>query len=73
MLVLRWLVIAVGALAGATDAQAATFTVTSGADTGGIACGASCTLRQAIGAANAAAGADTITFNAEYTITPPAR
>src|SRR5262245_55090782 len=69
---LRWLVIAVGALAaGATDAQAATtFTVTSGADTGGVVCGASCTLRQAIGAANAAAGEDTIEFDAEYTITP---
>ena len=70
--VVRWVVIAVGAVAGATDAQAATFTVTSGADTGGVVCGASCTLRQAIAAANAAGGADTIMFDAEYTISPVA-
>jgi len=44
-------------------AFAAQFTVTSTADTAGTTCGSVCTLRQAIGAANAAAGADTITFN----------
>jgi CSLREA domain-containing protein len=53
------LVALVGAQRGAV---AATFTVTSTADTGGTTCGSVCTLRQAIGAANAAAGADTIAF-----------
>lgn len=37
--------------------------VTSTADTDGAACGATCTLRQAINVANATAGADTIQFN----------
>jgi CSLREA domain-containing protein len=44
-------------------ARATTFTVTSTADTGGSTCAATCTLRQAINAANAAAGADVIHFN----------
>lgn len=47
----------------AGDSPAATFTVTSTADTSGGSCGATCTLRQALTAANAAAGSDTIAFN----------
>ena len=43
-------------------AQAATFVVTSTADTAGSTCAATCTLRQAITAANATAAADTINF-----------
>jgi fibronectin-binding autotransporter adhesin len=39
-----------------------TFTVTSAADTDGSTCGSDCTLRQAINAANAAGGQDTIRF-----------
>ncbi|MFC5487666.1 CSLREA domain-containing protein [Dokdonella soli] len=50
-------------LAGASLAQATTFTVTSAADTDGTSCGATCTLRQAINASNAAGGANTINFN----------
>lgn len=42
---------------------AATFTVTSGADTDGSTCGATCTLRQAINAANQTVLSDTINFN----------
>lgn len=42
---------------------AATFTVTSTADNAGASCGATCTLRQALTAANSAAGTDTIAFN----------
>ncbi|MBK9657199.1 MAG: CSLREA domain-containing protein [Rhodanobacteraceae bacterium] len=48
---------------GLDGAVAATFTVTSTADTAGSSCGATCTLRQAITAANATAAADTIAFN----------
>lgn len=44
------------------DATAATFVVTSLADTAGATCAATCTLRQAITAANATAAADTIDF-----------
>lgn len=40
-----------------------TFTVSSSADTGGSTCGSGCTLRQAITAANAAPGEDTIVFD----------
>lgn len=47
----------------ATEGHAATFTVTSTADTSGVTCGATCTLRQALGAANSSAGTDTIAFN----------
>ncbi|MBK9658165.1 MAG: Ig-like domain repeat protein [Rhodanobacteraceae bacterium] len=47
----------------AAEGHAATFTVTSAADTSGATCGATCTLRQALSAANASAGADTIAFN----------
>ncbi len=44
-------------------ARAAVFTVTSNADTDGTTCGATCTLRQALNAVNAAAsGAHTIAF-----------
>ncbi len=51
-------------------AQAAVFTVTSNADTGGSLCGNSCTLRQAINAANASVGVpDTINFGVSGTIT----
>ena len=39
-----------------------TFTVTSAADTGGSTCGSGCTLRQAINAANATGGPDSIRF-----------
>ena len=46
------------------QAQATTFTVNSTADLGDGACDATeCTLREAINAANANAGADTIAFN----------
>src|SRR5439155_17732158 len=45
------------------SAHAATFTVTSTADPGDGTCDVTeCTLREAINAANTAAGADTITF-----------
>lgn len=44
-------------------AAAATFTVTSSADTAGSSCAATCTLRQALSAAGLAAGTDTIAFN----------
>ena len=43
-------------------AQATVFTVTSTADTDGAACGPTCTLRQAINAASAAGGTNTIEF-----------
>ena len=42
----------------------AALVVNSTADTDGSTCGATCTLRQAINAANGAAGADTIAFDA---------
>lgn len=45
------------------SAHATTFTVTSTSDTGGTTCAATCTLRQAINAANIASGADAIQFN----------
>lgn len=48
---------------GLQSASAATFVVTSTADTGGSSCGATCTLRQAITAANATAAADIINFS----------
>lgn len=51
------------ALAIAAPCAAATFTVTSSADTAGSTCAASCTLRQAITAANANADSDSISFN----------
>lgn len=50
------------ALATSALCSAATFVVTSAADTGGSVCGGNCTLRQAITAANATAAADTINF-----------
>ena len=52
--------LALCATAGA--AHAATYTVTSTADTAGESCGTDCTLRQAITAANATEEADTIEF-----------
>ena len=54
---------------GVGASQAAVFTVTSTSDTDGTACGSLCTLRQAINAANASVGADTINFNLSGTIT----
>ena len=51
------------ALTIAGPCAAATFTVTSNADTAGASCAATCTLRQAITAANSNAGADSIVFN----------
>ncbi len=47
----------------AKPAYASTYVVTKTADTGNGACDADCSLREAIAAANAAAGADTIGFN----------
>lgn len=47
---------------GLQSATAASFVVTSTADTSGSSCGATCTLRQAITAANATATADVIRF-----------
>ena len=58
------LVVALMVASHATPAQAATFTVTKTADTNDGTCDADCSLREAIGAANAAAGADTITLPA---------
>ena len=48
----------------AVSVQAATFTVTKTADTNDGVCDADCSLREAVSAANAAAGADTIDFAA---------
>jgi trimeric autotransporter adhesin len=57
-----------------TNLQAAVFTVTSTADTGGSTCAATCTLRQAINAANGDVFADTIQFaittSGPFVITP---
>ncbi|HEX2196375.1 MAG TPA: CSLREA domain-containing protein, partial [Actinomycetota bacterium] len=51
-------------------AQAAAFGVTKTADTNDGACNADCSLREAVVAANASAGADTITVPAgTYTMT----
>jgi hypothetical protein len=50
-------------LAAAGAVRAATITVTNSGDAAGTTCGASCSLRQAIGAANLTATADTIEFN----------
>src|SRR3989338_4354621 len=53
----------------ATPVLAATFTVTKIADTNDCVCDADCSLREAIGAANALPGADVITLPAgTYTI-----
>ncbi len=43
--------------------HAATFTVTTTADSAGTTCAATCSLRQALGAAGLAVGVDTIAFN----------
>lgn len=57
-------------MVGVTPAHAATFTVSKTADTNDGTCNADCSLREAIAAANAAAGADTITLPAgTYTLT----
>src|SRR3989304_5976113 len=57
------LVIALAVAWGAAPAQAATFTVTKTADTADGTCDADCSLREAIGAAEAAGGADTLSFD----------
>ena len=44
------------------QAHAATFTIQTTADTDGSSCGATCTLRQALNAANATSEADTLAF-----------
>src|SRR2546422_522407 len=55
---------------GDRSASAATFTVTKTADTADGTCDTDCSLREAISAANAAAGSDTITLPAgTYTLT----
>ncbi len=51
------------ALAATSTAQAATFVVTSTANTNGPSCAATCSLREAINAANNNPGADNIHFN----------
>jgi CSLREA domain-containing protein len=57
-------------LAFSAAAEAATFTVTTTTDLPGATCGATCSLRQAINAANANGGTDTITIPAgTYTLT----
>ncbi len=55
-------------ICGVTTALAATFTVTSLADTDGGVCNADCTLRQAINAAQYATGEDTIEFGVAGTV-----
>ena len=64
---LRILLLAAILLAAGT-ASAATFVVTSSADTDGTTCGSVCTLRQAIAAANATSAADTINFGIQLPI-----
>ena len=58
-------------LAAGQAAHAATFTVTKTADTNDGTCDADCSLREAIVAANAAAGPDTITFTNLANVTRP--
>ncbi len=54
---------------GGQPVEAATLTVTKGADTNDGVCDADCSLREAIGAANAAFGADTVELPAgTYTL-----
>ena len=57
------LVLALAAPAGTTRAAATTFTVTKTADTNDGVCDTDCSLREAIAAANANAGKDTIAFD----------
>lgn len=60
---LQFLILVVPMILAAPAVPAATFVVTSSADTAGSSCAAVCTLRQAITAANATAAADTINFD----------
>lgn len=60
------IMIASGILLGALPALAATFTVTKTADTNDGTCDSDCSLREAIGAANSAGGADDITLPAGF-------
>jgi CSLREA domain-containing protein len=61
-----------GLLVAAAPARAATFDVTKAADGADGACDADCSLREAVKAANDAAGPDTITLHAEtYSLTWP--
>src|SRR3954453_18473974 len=73
-LALLVLTLSFGVLFAAPGALAATFTVNSPSDTDNGACDADCTLREAMNAANAAPGADTIDFGigigGSYTILP---
>ena len=66
---LQFLILVVPMILAAPAVPAATFVVTSSADTAGSSCAAVCTLRQAITAANATAAADTINFDI-FTIPP---
>ncbi|WKZ35840.1 MAG: class F sortase [Anaerolineales bacterium] len=67
---LALLISLVGGAISVTPARAATFTVTKTADTNDGICDVDCSLREAIAAANAAAGADIITLPAgTYTLT----
>ncbi|MEA2484065.1 MAG: large repetitive protein, partial [Thermoleophilaceae bacterium] len=64
--------VALAALATAAQAAPLTFTVNSTADPGtGICDVTECTLREALLAANANTGADTIAFNLDQTLFPP--
>lgn len=58
-----WAGLALFYLAAFNMAQAATFVVTSTADTNGASCASTCSLREAINAANNNPGADNIHFN----------
>lgn len=60
--------LACAALLTSSPLSAATFVVTSSADTAGSSCGSVCTLRQALTAANATATADTINFDIDVPI-----
>lgn len=62
-------ILALGVLALATPAAAASLTVTSAADHDDGSCDADCTLRDAVVAANSTPGADVITLPAGVTIT----
>src|SRR5262245_30059953 len=59
-----WRIVAAAWLIAAARAGAATFTVTTAADGADGVCDAHCTLREAVGAANASAGPDTVVLPA---------
>jgi CSLREA domain-containing protein len=67
-----WTLVALAALTLADAAPGATFAVTRTADTADGACNADCSLREAVLAANATPGLDTITLpSGTYTLTRP--